>query len=398
MSIGTPALYPLNIPSAPPSSSFSDNMSELESVSIESATHRRPFPSSSLPSTPLLRSTPALDQQPSPTDTILQTPEFKATSPGISQHAHLKSFASMPSPLMMDKLSIPLLPHRSIKRVADQSPPRTPKGHPLEASRRVYTISNPYTTTAARILRVPRRLRPLALFSFCAFVFCVVYLNHVMSTTPAVAPVVQQQSYVFMEEARIQRVPTRVRPHLAFQNTYEELAALISFVTSTTANSLPDLNPERPIDPSTVLDFDPSHENARDDLDLLVEHVNTVYPLVLFGKMRDPWHREIRKILHSYRIYPEPLIVDVDQRRDHHVFVPLLQRLLDTPDLPQVLIRGQVIGSYHEILAMKDSETLVPTLEGYGLSVRDLKKRKGVRERERVENERILGPAPIEDF
>lgn len=125
--------------------------------------------------------------------------------------------------------------------------------------------------------------------------------------------------------------------------------------------------------------------------------MNTLYPIVLFGKMRDPWHREVKKVLAEYKITPAPLVVDVDQRRDHLLFIPLLARLLKTDELPQMLLLGQSLGSYHDILSLKKSGKLRETLENSGhVAIRDVKKKKkGVKERERLENERILGPAPI---
>jgi hypothetical protein len=103
-------------------------------------------------------------------------------------------------------------------------------------------------------------------------------------------------------------------------------------------------------------------------------------------------------MLAEYRITPAPLIVDVDQRRDTSIFLPILARLLGTSALPQLLLQGKSLGSYHEVLEMRDSGSLGATLEASGaVSVRDAKKKKkGVKERERIENERILGPAPID--
>lgn len=127
---------------------------------------------------------------------------------------------------------------------------------------------------------------------------------------------------------------------------------------------------------------------------------NTVYPIVLFGKMRDPWHREIQKILAEYKITPSPLIVDVDQRRDHLLMTPLLARLFGgNTDLPQMTLAGESLGSYHDILEMKDSGKLRSTLEASGLvSIREIKKvKKGAKERERLDNERVLAPKPIID-
>lgn len=135
-----------------------------------------------------------------------------------------------------------------------------------------------------------------------------------------------------------------------------------------------------------VLDFDPTRVGAREDLELLVNEVNTVYPLVLFGKMRDPYYREIKKVLAEYKITPAPLVIDVDQRRDHRTFIPLLARLLDSEQLPQLVLKGHSLGSYHEVLSLQDKGELTTALEQGGLVVREQKKKKkGVKERERIE-------------
>ncbi len=74
-----------------------------------------------------------------------------------------------------------------------------------------------------------------------------------------------------------------------------------------------------------------------------------MFPIVLVGKMRDPWHREIKKLLASYKISPPPMIIEVDQRSDVEHLVPLLARLLDSDELPHVLVGGKTIGSYTQV-------------------------------------------------
>lgn len=115
--------------------------------------------------------------------------------------------------------------------------------------------------------------------------------------------------------------------------------------------------------------------------------------------MRDPFHREIQKVLSEYKITPSPLIVDVDQRRDHLLFIPLLARLFGDDELPQLALAGESLGTYHDVLEMRDSGKLRTALEASGLvSIRDIKKKKkGSKERERLDNERVLAPKPIFD-
>jgi hypothetical protein len=115
--------------------------------------------------------------------------------------------------------------------------------------------------------------------------------------------------------------------------------------------------------------------------------------------MRDPWHREIQKVLAEFKITPSPLIVDIDQRRDHLLFIPLLARIFGDSELPQLTLAGESLGTYHDVLELKDSGKLRATLEASGLvSIRDIKKKKkGSKERERLDNERVLAPKPIID-
>ena len=156
------------------------------------------------------------------------------------------------------------------------------------------------------------------------------------------------------------------------------------------------MDPTETLDPSIILGFDPTSPNAKQDLQFLHDEINSLYPIVLFGQMRDPWHREVRAILAEYKITPAPLLVDVDQRRDHTVFSAILARLFGTDELPLLVLNGVSIGSYHKVLELR---TLKARLEANNsVSVRNAKKKKkGVKERERLENERILAPKPVVD-
>ncbi|WWC61062.1 uncharacterized protein I303_103640 [Kwoniella dejecticola CBS 10117] len=327
-----------------------------------------------------------------------------------------------------------------------QSPAHTPKGHPLESGRshsgyfaydaktKTHPITNPYgsgnlsyTTTVSYLLRIPRRLRPVLLVGVCVFTFGLVLLNRAMNQAAHLDHVVNQQNLAFgrryvdlyhtdhgkasdhaimaertdnarQAEAGVQKVLVAGGKVLEFESPEEEFAAVISYMTSTTANALPAVDPSKPLDPHTILDFDPTHPNAREDLNLLQEEINTMYPIVLVGRMRDPWHREIQRILSEYKIQPPPLVIDLDQRKDHATIIPLFERLLDTSVLPQLVVQGKSLGSYHDILDMRDSGRLIDTLqENESISIQEIvkKKKKGIREKERIENERILRPAPI---
>ncbi|WWC89983.1 uncharacterized protein L201_004913 [Kwoniella dendrophila CBS 6074] len=328
-----------------------------------------------------------------------------------------------------------------------KSPAHTPKGHPIErgrsgssyfaydASTKSHPITNPYgtgnpsySTTLSYLLKIPRRLRPVLLIGVCVFTFGLVLLNRAMSQATHMDHLINQRDLAFSRryvdqssghaqvndqyplianviddarqaEAAIQTT-TAAGKALEFKNTEEEFAALISFITSTTANALPSIDPSKPLDPHKVLDFDPTHSNAKEDLILLQQEINTMYPIILIGKMRDPYHREIKRILSEYKITPSPLIIDVDQRRDSEIIIPLFSRLLDLGDkdeLPQLVLQGKSLGSYHDILNLRDQGKLIEMFEeNEHISISQLKKKKkGLKEKERIENERILKPAPI---
>ncbi|WVR05185.1 hypothetical protein IAU60_002197 [Kwoniella sp. DSM 27419] len=376
-----------------------------------------------------------------------------------SDHSMLASMSQQPTPKLsipsrengLTSRGFPLLPpHHPLRSkmysssersssTSPTSPAHTPKGHPIERSHTSFfnfapvkdhsnPLTNPfsengrpYTSSLAYLLRVPRRLRPVLLIGFCVITFGFVMLNRAMSHARHMESHMLNQRIPFTrremfdadglriqhpvlagqaENARSAEAAVQaevgVDPSMVFLNAQEELAALISFVTSTTANALPPLDPAAPLDPHVVLDFDPSHPNAREDMKLLQSEINTIFPIVVLGKMRDPWHREIKRMLAEYKIIPAPLIIDVDQRRDHATIIPLLARLLSTDELPQMLLLGHSLGSYHDILDLRDAGKLAETLEASGsVSMREVKKKKGIKEKERIENERILGPAPI---
>ncbi|KAI5450082.1 hypothetical protein NCC49_003709 [Naganishia albida] len=183
-------------------------------------------------------------------------------------------------------------------------------------------------------------------------------------------------------------------------NAREETAALISFITSTSNNALPaTLDPSLPLDPQLVLDFDFTRPSARADLSALVADTFAMYPVVLFGQMRDPYYREMRKLFSGYVVHPAPLVVEVDQRADEEIILALLQRLLGIKELPVLMLNGQSAGTWPQIQETADNGNfmkLIATRSSAKIQEKKLKKRpKGVKDAERRENERILKPKPI---
>jgi hypothetical protein len=74
-----------------------------------------------------------------------------------------------------------------------------------------------------------------------------------------------------------------------------------------------------------------------------------MYPVVLFGQMRDPYYREMRKLFSGYIVHPAPLVVEVDQRADQEIILGLLQRLLGIKELPVLMLDGQSAGPWTQI-------------------------------------------------
>jgi hypothetical protein len=211
--------------------------------------------------------------------------------------------------------------------------------------------------------------------------------------------------HVIPHESRItqHRVqPPKVQQPSIKLSAHDELLALIGFITGATGNSLPPtVDPSVPIEPSVLLGFDPTDSSAHQDLELLKDEVNTQYPLVLMGRMRDPWNIEVVRMLDEYKISPKPLIIDVDQRRDHILFIPVVARLLETDELPQLLLQGQRLGSAQELVGMDEAELKAKLTSTHALTMRRLSKKEkkghghGKDGKMKAERERLLAPAPI---
>ncbi|KAG7529688.1 hypothetical protein FFLO_05494 [Filobasidium floriforme] len=184
-----------------------------------------------------------------------------------------------------------------------------------------------------------------------------------------------------------------------FANKKEEMAALVSFLTSTSSNALPPVDPSMPLDPQLVLEFDYTKvETAREDMAQLTEDVFSLFPVIMVGRMRDPHHREMLRIMSQYTSNPPPLVIEVDQRRDAETLVPLLARLLDTDEMPQVIVMGEAAGGHKQLGQLQESGGVKEYFAGLGVEMKDKKmkkKPKYIKDAERREKERILGPKPI---
>ncbi|KAF9237577.1 hypothetical protein BU15DRAFT_88721 [Melanogaster broomeanus] len=153
----------------------------------------------------------------------------------------------------------------------------------------------------------------------------------------------------------LQPVPISApRPQISLSPS-EELAALSAFLAALAHNVLPrTVDPNQSLDPQLVLDFDTRSEKAKEELHRVVEEVWTRYPVILFSKLHSADSREVRYMFSNLNLKPAPLVIQVDQREDADVLIPLLTRLTNVPSLPILLVGGQPVGS-----GMQDAKSLM---------------------------------------
>ncbi|KAI0744121.1 hypothetical protein C8Q80DRAFT_1122399 [Daedaleopsis nitida] len=143
--------------------------------------------------------------------------------------------------------------------------------------------------------------------------------------------------------------PTYSRPQVTLNQT-QELAAVSSFIASLPQNMIPStVDPSQPIDPQLILDFDTHGARAEEELQNVVSDVWTRNPVMLYSKVHSPVSREVKHMLDTLYLRPAPTIVDIDERPDMNVLVPLLFRLTSTNELPILLVGGRVVGQPKEI-------------------------------------------------
>ncbi|KAI0745928.1 hypothetical protein C8Q76DRAFT_44761 [Earliella scabrosa] len=143
--------------------------------------------------------------------------------------------------------------------------------------------------------------------------------------------------------------PANSRPQITLNQT-QELAAVSSFIAALPQNMIPlHVDPSKPLDPQLILDFDTSGPHADEELQAVIQDVWTRNPVMLYSKVHSPLSREIKQVLDTLYLRPAPTIVDVDQRPDENVLVPLLFRLTETNELPILLVGGRTVGHPKEI-------------------------------------------------
>lgn len=97
-------------------------------------------------------------------------------------------------------------------------------------------------------------------------------------------------------------------------SSHSYLLANLQLITGTTANALPPFNPSEPIEPELLLPFDPQSPNAKAELEELVQTQWENFPIMIVGKLRDPKMHNLRRVLKTYNVKPEPVFIDFDQR------------------------------------------------------------------------------------
>lgn len=111
----------------------------------------------------------------------------------------------------------------------------------------------------------------------------------------------------------------------------DELAALTAFIAALPWNALPShVDPSRPLDPTIILDFDPSHRRARDELASLRRETWQLNPVVVFGRSRHPPTREARAVLEALSVDVKNGVMEVDmaERVDGEIVLGVLGRLV----------------------------------------------------------------------
>ncbi|KAI8992962.1 hypothetical protein BD414DRAFT_535548 [Trametes punicea] len=160
-------------------------------------------------------------------------------------------------------------------------------------------------------------------------------------------------------------------------NQTQELAALSNFIASLPQNVLPStVDPSQPIDPQLVLDFDTRGPRAEEELQTVVRDVWVRNPVMLYSKVHSSISREVKQLLADMYLLPAPTIVEVDERPDENVLVPLLFRLTSTNELPILLIGGRIVGSPKEIRYLAAKGELQRLIEEAGGVIDGARKKK----------------------
>jgi hypothetical protein len=222
------------------------------------------------------------------------------------------------------------------------SPPPTPHPHPLAP--KPNRSMSAALADAARAALAPRKPRQRStLLVILALLACSAYLfiaYPALANAPHALRHPAAAAKAHWTAHRKQSTPKKLAAQLTL-DAQQELAAVTAFLASLPQNVIPgSVDPLAPIDPQLVLDFDTRSPHAAEEVEAMVEDVWIRNPVVLYAKYYSPVTREIKAILDKLNLRPAPTIFDVDQRDDAAVLVPLLARLVNTTDLPVLLVGG----------------------------------------------------------
>lgn len=178
------------------------------------------------------------------------------------------------------------------------------------------------------------------------------------------------------------------RPSALELTPADELAALTAFMAALPWNALPShIDTSVPLDPNIILDFDPSHPRARDELAELRRETWQLNPLVLFGRSRHASTREVRSVLEKLGVNVDGMMqVNMNERVDGDLVMGVLRRVLPSldsisdrseVDLPFLLINGRPIYG-EDVPTLVESGEMVRLLRDAGVRlVVGGKKKKG---------------------
>lgn len=72
------------------------------------------------------------------------------------------------------------------------------------------------------------------------------------------------------------------------------------------------------------------------------------HPVLVLSKTRNAHSRFIRSTLYQLNIQPSPLFLDINERSDVDILLPIFHRLIGQSDLPVLIIGGEVVGGWYE--------------------------------------------------
>ncbi|KZW00591.1 hypothetical protein EXIGLDRAFT_604107 [Exidia glandulosa HHB12029] len=174
---------------------------------------------------------------------------------------------------------------------------------------------------------------------------------------------------------------TPVEQAYKFTTPAQELGALVGFLAAFTSNSLPiTIDPSKSVDPDLVLEFNSRIANAEDDVRAAVEATWALNPVVIFADLKSgspAASREMKHIVDSFKLFPNPTVFDVDQRPDEDVLRPLLERLTGTDVVPLAIIGGETFASLKELRRLQDSGSLEELITAAGAKVNGRKVKRG---------------------